>query len=33
VVGPATNTAPGQFQFISQPTTDDAQRFYGVRSP
>ncbi len=33
VVGPATNTAPGQFQFISQPTTNDARRFYSVRSP
>jgi hypothetical protein len=33
VVGTATNTAPGQFQFTSPPTTNDAQRFYGVRSP
>jgi sugar lactone lactonase YvrE len=33
VVGTATNTAPGQFQFTSQPTTNDVQRFYGVRSP
>jgi hypothetical protein len=33
VVGAASNTAPGQFQFTSQPTTNDPQRFYGVRSP
>ena len=33
VAGAATNTAPGAFQFTSQPTTNDAQRFYGVRSP
>jgi hypothetical protein len=33
VVGAASNTAPGQFQFTSAPTTNDAQRFYGVRSP
>jgi hypothetical protein len=33
VVGTASNTAPGQFQFTSQPTTNDSQRFYGVRSP
>jgi DNA-binding beta-propeller fold protein YncE len=33
VVGTASNTAPGQFQFTSQPTTNDAQCFYGVRSP
>ena len=33
VVGTATNTAPGQFQFTSQPTTNDPQRFYRVRSP
>ena len=33
VVGPATNTAPGQFQFTSPPMTNDPQRFYGVRSP
>jgi DNA-binding beta-propeller fold protein YncE len=32
-IGTASNTAPGQFQFTSQPTTNDAQRFYGVRSP
>jgi hypothetical protein len=33
VAGAATNTAPGAFQFTSQPTTNDPQRFYGVRSP
>jgi hypothetical protein len=33
VVGTATNMAPGQFQFTSQPTTNDQQRFYRVRSP
>jgi sugar lactone lactonase YvrE len=33
VVGTATNTGPGQFQFTSQPTTNDSQRFYVVRSP
>jgi hypothetical protein len=33
VVGTATNTAPGMFQFTSAPTTNDAQRFYSVRSP
>jgi sugar lactone lactonase YvrE len=33
MVGTATNTAPGQFQFTSQPTTNDSQRFYQVRSP
>jgi DNA-binding beta-propeller fold protein YncE len=33
VVGTASNTAPGQFQFTSQPTTNDSQRYYTVRSP
>jgi streptogramin lyase len=33
VVGTATNTAPGQFQFTSQPTTNDADRYFVVRSP
>jgi streptogramin lyase len=33
VVGAASNTAPGVFQFTSPPTTNDAQRFYSVRSP
>ena len=33
VVGTASNTAPGVFQFTSAPTTNDAQRFYSVRSP
>jgi len=33
VVGTAMNTAPGHYQFISQPTTNDEQRFYVVRSP
>jgi len=33
VVGMASNTGPGQFQFTSQPTTNDSQLFYVVRSP
>ena len=33
VVGAASNTAPGVYLFTSQPATNDAQRFYGVRSP
>jgi DNA-binding beta-propeller fold protein YncE len=33
VVGTATNTGGGQFQFTSQPTTNDPQRYYSVRSP
>jgi len=33
VVGAPTNIAPGLFQFTSQPTTNDAQRYYRVRSP
>jgi len=33
VVGTALNIGPGQYQFISQPTTNDSQRFYTVRSP
>jgi hypothetical protein len=33
VVGAATNTAPGQFQFTTSPTTNDPQFFYVVRSP
>lgn len=33
VVGPATNTGPGLFQFTTPPTTNDPQRFYRVRSP
>jgi hypothetical protein len=33
VVGTATNTGPGLFQFTSQPTTNDPQRFYTIRSP
>jgi sugar lactone lactonase YvrE len=32
-VGASTEISPGQFQFTSQPTTNDPQRFYGVRSP
>jgi hypothetical protein len=33
VVGTASNTAGDVFQFTSQPTTNDVERFYGVRSP
>jgi hypothetical protein len=33
VAGTATNTAPTQFQFTSQPETNETQIFYGVRSP
>ena len=33
VVGAPTVVAPGLFQFTSQPTTNDAARFYVVRSP
>jgi hypothetical protein len=33
VVGVPTNTAPGQFQFTTEPTPNDLQRFYRVRSP
>jgi sugar lactone lactonase YvrE len=33
VVGEASNTAPGLFQFTSQPTTNDVQRYFRVRSP
>jgi DNA-binding beta-propeller fold protein YncE len=33
VVGTCSNTAPSQFQFTSQPTTNDSQRFYIIRSP
>jgi hypothetical protein len=33
VVGTASNTAPGQYQFTSQPTTNNSQLFYTVRSP
>jgi hypothetical protein len=33
VVGTAANVASGQFQFTSQPTTNDPELFYGVRSP
>jgi sugar lactone lactonase YvrE len=33
VAGTASNTAPDVFQFTSPPTTNDAQRFYSVRSP
>jgi sugar lactone lactonase YvrE/heat shock protein HslJ len=33
VVGVSTNVAPGTFQFTSQPTTNDTQRFYIIRSP
>jgi DNA-binding beta-propeller fold protein YncE len=32
-VGASTEISPGQFQFTSQPATNDPQRFYGVRSP
>jgi len=33
VVGSSTNIASGVFQFTSQPTTNDPQRFYIIRSP
>jgi hypothetical protein len=33
VAGSPTNIASGVFQFTTQPTTNDAQRFYTVRSP
>ena len=33
VAGAATNAAPEVFQFTTKPATNDAQRFYGVRSP
>jgi hypothetical protein len=33
VVGFPTSTVPGQFQYTSQPTTNDSHRFYVVRSP
>jgi hypothetical protein len=33
VVGTATNTAPGQFQFTSQPTPNSPQRYYILHSP
>jgi hypothetical protein len=32
-VGTASNIAPGLFQFTSAPLTNDAQRFFVVRSP
>jgi hypothetical protein len=32
-VGSATNIGPGLYQFISQPTTNNPQRFYALRSP
>jgi hypothetical protein len=33
VVGTATTTEPGLFQFTTPPMTNDPQRFYTVRSP
>jgi hypothetical protein len=33
VVGTASNIGPGRFQFTSQPTTNDSQQFFSVRSP
>jgi DNA-binding beta-propeller fold protein YncE len=33
VVGVATNTSPSGFQFTSQGTTNDPQRYYTIRSP
>jgi sugar lactone lactonase YvrE len=33
VAGPATNTGAGQYQFTSQPTPNDPQRYYLIRSP
>jgi hypothetical protein len=32
-VGTPTNVGSGVFQFTSQPTTNDALRFYTIRSP
>jgi hypothetical protein len=33
VAGVATNIGSGQFQFTSQPTTNNSQRFFVVRAP
>ena len=33
VVGTATNIATGLFQFTSEPTTNDPQHFFRIRSP
>jgi hypothetical protein len=33
VVGVATNTAPGVFQFTTQSMMNGSQRFYIIRSP
>jgi NHL repeat len=33
VVGSATNVSSDLFQFTSQPTTNDQQRYYTIRSP
>ncbi len=33
VVGKLTDSVPGQFQFTSPPTTNDASRFYRITSP
>jgi len=33
VAGTASNTAPELFQFSSQPTTNNVQQFYKIRSP
>ncbi len=33
VVGVASNIGPGLFQFTSQPTTNDPQRYYTVQLP
>jgi sugar lactone lactonase YvrE len=33
VIGAPTNISPGLFQFTSQPTTNDPQRFYRISSP
>jgi len=33
VLGAPSNIAPNLFQFTSEPTTNDPQRYYRVRSP
>ncbi|HEY3862599.1 MAG TPA: hypothetical protein VGO59_12000 [Verrucomicrobiae bacterium] len=33
VIGSATSLGSGVCQFISPPSTNDPQRFYGIRSP
>jgi len=33
VLGVASNSGPGQFQFTAPPSSADKTRFYSVRSP